>query len=315
MTNLLVEPPARNVPKFRPYRGKPFTRTARRVISSGFAPEIQPSTSSGKLRTNSERAIYNLLVDNGYDPEIEPFALKIIRGGSANGRVGWFVPDLYVSLGDEDDEDSGWNGVYIEVSMAIDLGNKHHKMRFVAEKYGKMVILVTRDNIESFIADPDLLVSLISQARIEEFELEEKIAARIGKVDSDENHARLNSRMKPRYNHEKAAKPKKGKRRDPNKPSKTNSKPSRDPQRRVERQALRKKARTLQISVAEVKRLAAQEASFQKHWSTPERRIVSSSNIPSIVYCNPATKRIRSSAGPQRIGDRRRNTTALPVAA
>ena len=312
MTNLLVEPPANISGKWRPYRGKPFTRVKRRsplVVEYPhrgfrFVPEIQPSTSSGKTREASEKTILDILIDNGYDPLVEPYALKILRIGTANGQEGWFVPDFYVN-GDDDDE--GRKGIYIEVSMGEDLANKLHKIQFVGEKYGKLVVHVTRENIGSFIANPYLLVDLIAQARIEELFREEAIEVDPSDVSVVESHARLGTILEPRIKIEKARKPKKGTRADPRKVKKPSNRPSRNPERRAERRAVRKQARSMNQSIASLRR----EAKLKSPYTAKLERIASSPQSPF----KEAVRKTKSSAGPQRIGDRRRNAITLSRAA
>lgn len=258
MPNLLIEPPINMSAKWRPYRGKPFTRAKRRaslqieypIRRFGFVPEIQPSTSSGKMRNPSEKSVYDLLVglgldplDKDLDPVIEPYALKILRNGTSNGQIGWFVPDFYV-CGVEGD--GGRIGTYIEVSMGDDLSNKLHKIRFVAERYGKLVIHITRDNIKSFIDDPDSLLELITNTRMEELDLEVLQDEAPENVDIVAIHDRLGTKLEPRIKIEKARKPSKAKRRTPASARKKRERPSRDLERRAERRALRKRTREWQ---------------------------------------------------------------------
>lgn len=301
MPSLPVEPTPINRAKKHPYRGKPFTRATRRTSQvaeyptrrSGFTPEIQLSHSSGKFQEPREKVIYDLLTDNALDPMIEPYALKILRNGTKNGTEGWFVPDFFVPLGDEEElVNLGRGGVYIEVSMGEDLTNKKHKIRFVAEKYGILVLHVTRDNINGFLKDPDSLIQRIFTAWSEQRRIEEADEAQaegltdVPVVDIIASHAMLGTTLEPRLKLERARKPKKGRQPQPRKMAKVSTKPSRDPERRSERRALRKQARELCTSVPQIKR----ERSF--------KIITVTGSIPARVYSS-APKRTKTTAGPK----------------
>jgi hypothetical protein len=321
LSNLLVKPGDTNQPKFRPWRGEPARKPAHRTNQSlrttrKFVPAIVESTSSHKLRGDSEKAIFELLVNLGYEPRIEPWSFAVSLTGGKNGVFGQFTPDFCINEQDDDPR----SGTFIEVTLNPDQANldvKANKIGFVGEHYGKFVILISHKNFNEILAEPLKLVDMIADARQAEIYVAEE--------DCDFNleaiHESLGAEVPERRSFakarkiEKSAKPRKGKRPDPFKVAKPSTKPARNLDRVSERRALRKKARLLKLSVAEIKRLSAEAGPQATHWVIPDRRIIGKSGVPSIVYSNPATKRTKSSAGPQRIGDRRRNALQLSVAA